>query len=78
MNWCVKEEINLYCLQMRKPHWDLAKKYNLIDFELGNKITGSGFPVYINREPGFKGRLSSISWIIILQPDSPNTSRRWW
>ena len=31
------------------PHWDLAKKYNLIDFELGNKITGSGFPVYIGR-----------------------------
>ena len=30
-------------------HWDLAKKFNLIDFELGNKITGSGFPVYINR-----------------------------
>ena len=29
-------------------HWDLAKKYNLIDFELGNKITGSGFPVYMN------------------------------
>lgn len=28
------------------PHWDLAKKYNLIDFELGNKITGAGFPVY--------------------------------
>lgn len=28
------------------PHWDLAKKYKLIDFELGNKITGSGFPVY--------------------------------
>jgi seryl-tRNA synthetase len=32
-----------------QPHWDLAKKYNLIDFELGNKITGSGFPVYINK-----------------------------
>jgi seryl-tRNA synthetase len=29
-------------------HWDLAKKYNLIDFELGNKITGSGFPLYVN------------------------------
>lgn len=28
------------------PHWELAKKYSLIDFELGNKITGSGFPVY--------------------------------
>jgi len=31
------------------PHWDLAKKYNLIDFELGNKITGSGFPFYVNK-----------------------------
>jgi len=31
------------------PHWDLARKYNLIDFELGNKITGSGFPVYVNK-----------------------------
>jgi seryl-tRNA synthetase len=28
------------------PHWDLAKKYNLIDFELGVKIAGAGFPVY--------------------------------
>lgn len=28
------------------PHWELAKKYNLIDFELGAKITGSGFPLY--------------------------------
>ena len=28
------------------PHWDLAKKYNLIDFDLGVKITGAGFPVY--------------------------------
>ena len=28
------------------PHWDLAKKFDIIDFELGNKITGSGFPVY--------------------------------
>ena len=28
------------------PHWELAKKYEIIDFELGNKITGAGFPVY--------------------------------
>ena len=28
------------------PHWDLAKKYNLIDFELGVKITGAGFPLF--------------------------------
>lgn len=31
------------------PHWELTEKYNLIDFELGTKITGSGFPVYINK-----------------------------
>ncbi len=29
-----------------KPHWELAKTYDIIDFELGNKITGAGFPVY--------------------------------
>ncbi len=29
-----------------KPHWDLAKDFNLIDFELGVKITGAGFPIY--------------------------------
>lgn len=28
------------------PHWDLIKKYDIVDFELGNKITGAGFPVY--------------------------------
>jgi seryl-tRNA synthetase len=32
-----------------EAHWDLAKKYNLIDFELGVKITGAGFPVYVNK-----------------------------
>ena len=32
-----------------KNHWDLAKEYNIIDFELGSKITGSGFPVYIGK-----------------------------
>ncbi len=31
------------------PHWDLAKKYDIIDFELGTKITGAGFPVYKNQ-----------------------------
>ncbi len=31
------------------PHWELAKKYNLIDFDLGVKITGAGFPVYIDQ-----------------------------
>lgn len=32
-----------------QPHWELTKKYSLIDFELGTKITGSGFPVYIGK-----------------------------
>ena len=31
------------------PHWELAKQYNLIDFDLGVKITGAGFPVYIGK-----------------------------
>ena len=31
-----------------QPHWELAEKYDIIDFELGSKITGSGFPVYKN------------------------------
>jgi len=44
------------------PHWDLAKKFNLIDFELGNKITGSGFPVYINK--GAKLQRTLISYFL--------------
>ena len=32
-----------------KPHWELTTDYSLIDFDLGNKITGAGFPVYTNR-----------------------------
>jgi seryl-tRNA synthetase len=32
-----------------QPHWELAEKYNLINFELGVKITGAGFPVYVNQ-----------------------------
>lgn len=31
------------------PHWEIAKKYNIIDFDLGVKITGAGFPVYIGK-----------------------------
>ena len=44
------------------PHWDLAKKYDLIDFELGNKITGSGFPVY--RGKGAKLQRSLIQYFL--------------
>lgn len=31
------------------PHWELAKKYNIIDFDLGVKITGAGFPIYLGK-----------------------------
>ena len=31
------------------PHWDLIRKYDIIDFELGNKLTGAGFPVYLGK-----------------------------
>ena len=31
------------------PHWELAKKYGIIDFELGVKVTGAGFPFYIGK-----------------------------
>lgn len=33
-------------MEDKLPHWDLAKKYDIIDFELGVKITGAGFPIY--------------------------------
>ena len=46
----------------KKPHWDLCSQYNLIDFELGNKITGAGFPVYINK--GAKLQRALISYFL--------------
>jgi seryl-tRNA synthetase len=45
-----------------KPHWDLAKQYNLIDFELGVKITGGGFPVF--RGQGARLQRALISWFL--------------
>jgi seryl-tRNA synthetase len=46
-NEIVSEEGNIPELGDNKlPHWELAAKYDLIDFELGNKIAGAGFPVY--------------------------------
>ena len=39
------------------PHWELAEKYNLIDFELGVKITGAGFPVYRGKGAKFQRAL---------------------
>jgi seryl-tRNA synthetase len=44
------------------PHWELAKKYTLIDFELGVKITGAGFPVY--RGQGARLQRALIAWFL--------------
>ena len=49
-NEVVRESGNIPDLSAQKlPHWELAAKYGLIDFELGNKITGSGFPVFMGQ-----------------------------
>ena len=45
-NWSVNPSLGI---DNPLPHWELAKKYNLIDFDLDVKITGAGFPVYIGK-----------------------------
>ena len=52
------------------PHWELASKYDLIDFELGNKITGAGFPVYKGKGARYNVVLSIIFWIATQQLDT--------
>jgi seryl-tRNA synthetase len=44
------------------PHWDLAAKYDIIDFELGNKISGAGFPVY--KDKGAKLQRALINYFL--------------
>src|SRR5574344_1054134 len=41
-------------------HWDLLKKYNLVDFDLGVKITGAGFPIYIGKMARFQRALEAF------------------
>ena len=49
-NITIKESAKIPTLMSgAKPHWELTSKYSLIDFELGNKISGAGFPVYTNK-----------------------------
>lgn len=54
------------------PHWDLARKYDLIDFELGVKITGAGFPVYKGKGARLRARSSAFSSIA---PEKPVISK---
>ncbi len=53
---------NLKLYEGAQPHWELAKKYRLIDFELGNKVTGSGFPFYTGK--GAKLQRSLIQYFL--------------
>ena len=53
------------------PHWEIMEKYRLVDFELGNKITGSGFPVYIGQ--GAKLQRSLISYFLNYNRDAGYT-----
>jgi seryl-tRNA synthetase len=49
-------------LKKKVPHWEITEQYNLIDFELGNKLTGAGFPVYIGK--GAKLQRALISFFL--------------
>lgn len=53
------------------PHWELTEKYNLINFELGNKVTGSGFPVYVHK--GAKLQRALISYFLNYNIDAGYT-----
>lgn len=61
-NVIVKEGGEFPQLTSKKPHWDLIKELNIIDFELGTKITGAGFPVYIGK--GAKLQRSLINFFL--------------
>ncbi len=52
----------------KKPHWDLCSHHKLIDFELGNKITGAGFPVYTNK--GAKLQRALITYFLDKNTDA--------
>jgi seryl-tRNA synthetase len=57
--------------EQKLPHWELADKYGLIDFELGNKVTGSGFPVFIGQ--GARLQRSLIQYFLNFNLDAGYT-----
>jgi seryl-tRNA synthetase len=61
-NVIVKEGGVIPQLSVKKPHWDLIKELDIIDFELGTKITGAGFPVYKGK--GAKLQRSLINFFL--------------
>ena len=70
-NTIIKESGEIPTLENdAKPHWELVKDYKLIDFELGNIITGSGFPVYTNKGAKFGSGKSGITWDPVIDNDT--------
>ena len=61
-NVCEKVGGEIPRLDCKKPHWELIKDYDIIDFELGTKITGAGFPVYKGK--GAKLQRALISFFL--------------
>ncbi|MDR2834841.1 MAG: serine--tRNA ligase [Bacteroidales bacterium] len=61
-NICEKTGGKIPELKNKKPHWELIRDYNIIDFELGTKITGAGFPIYIGK--GAKLQRALISFFL--------------
>jgi seryl-tRNA synthetase len=59
-NVVVKQSGTVPELEHRLPHWELATKYRLIDFEAGNKLTGAGFPVYTGKGAKLQRALISM------------------
>jgi len=58
-------------LEQKLPHWEITAKYKLIDFELGTKLTGSGFPVYIGQ--GAKLQRALINYFLTFNIDAGYT-----
>ncbi|GMV77618.1 MAG: serine--tRNA ligase [Chitinophagaceae bacterium] len=71
-NVVVKEGGNKISLpENALPHWDLIKQYNLVDFEIGAKITGSGFPLYTGK--GAKLQRALIQYFLDYNTDAGYT-----
>ena len=61
-NQIVSEHGTIPNISNKKPHWELTEQYEIINFELGNKLTGAGFPVYIGQ--GAKLQRALISFFL--------------
>ena len=57
------------------PHWELAKKYDIIDFDLGVKLTGAGFPVYKGK--GAKLQRALINFFLDANCSAPSSTSSW-